>query len=275
MLRMRTVISIVLCVAMILYPAASSFDKIRYNGGTIQSTLDPKDWDNILTVDSDWITLRLKDDQVLKIDPRLVSGLSYGQEAHRRVGTMVTLGILLTPLALFGLFHKTRLHFVGIEYKTQDGNLGGVLLQAHKDNYRAVLMALRGATGAPVAVSDEDRKYIASSLGTDAPTPAASTQSESAVQDSSSTRKDLPAGDALAPAPIATDASLKNITVNSTPEGASIFVDEKFRGMTPSKLQVTAGVHTIRIFLLGYKEWKNQIEVTAESEITINPVLVK
>jgi len=37
------------------------------------------------------------------------SGLSYGQEAHRRVGTMIALGILFAPLALFGLFHKTRL----------------------------------------------------------------------------------------------------------------------------------------------------------------------
>jgi len=30
---------------------------------------------------------------------------------------MVALGILVAPLVLFGLFHKTRLHFIGIEYK--------------------------------------------------------------------------------------------------------------------------------------------------------------
>src|SRR5207302_4817683 len=49
---------------------------------------------------------------------------------HRRVGTMVALG-MVAPIALFGLFHKTRLHFIGIEYKTADGKGAGVPLQVH------------------------------------------------------------------------------------------------------------------------------------------------
>src|SRR4029079_10227290 len=92
--------------------------------------------------------------------PKRVVGLSYGQEAHRRVGTMIALGILFAPLALFGLFHKTRLHYVGIEFTTEDDKKAGLLLQAHKDNYRAVLVALRGATGAPISVAADDRKYV-------------------------------------------------------------------------------------------------------------------
>ena len=123
------------------------------------------DWHNQLTVASDRIVLYLKDGQSVHIDPALVSNLSYGQEAHRRVGTMIALGILLTPIALFGLFHKTRLHYIGMEYRTADGKNAGLLIQAHKDNYRAVLQALRGATHAPISVSEEDRKYIASAVG--------------------------------------------------------------------------------------------------------------
>ncbi|MBI4469543.1 MAG: hypothetical protein HY650_09515 [Acidobacteria bacterium] len=141
-----------------------TFKDIRYNGGTIQTKVNPKDWGNRLIVSSDEIRLELKDGQVQRIDPKLVSGLSYGQEAHRRVGTMVALGILFAPLALFGLFHKTRLHFIGIEYGTADGKRAGELLQGHKNNYRGVLMALRGATGAPVAVAEEDRKYVATGI---------------------------------------------------------------------------------------------------------------
>jgi len=74
----------------------------------LQTKVDPKDWDNHLTITSDTITLTLKDKQEVVISAKSVSGLSYGQEAHRRVGTMIALGILISPLALFGLMHKTR-----------------------------------------------------------------------------------------------------------------------------------------------------------------------
>ena len=142
----------------------NTWKKVRYNGGTIQSSVDPEEWNNQLTVTADTITLRLKDGTSAAIPTASVTGLSYGQEAHRRVGTMVALGILLAPLALFGLFHNTRLHYIGIEYTLPVGKTGGLLLQGDKDNYRAILMALKGATGAPVAVSEEDRSYAGTAI---------------------------------------------------------------------------------------------------------------
>src|SRR5262245_51284796 len=145
-----------LCYCLVAYADGNSFDRVRYNGGSVDSKVDPKEWKNTLTITSDAITLALKDGKSVKIDPKSVKSLSYGQEAHRRVGTMIALAVLVAPVALFGLFHKTRLHFIGIEYNTGEGKKAGVLLQAHKDNYRGVLEALRGATGAPVAVAAED-----------------------------------------------------------------------------------------------------------------------
>jgi len=160
----RLLVALLAC-AIVAYAQGNSWDKVRYNGGTVQTKVDPKDWGNQLTVTSDTISLRLKDGQALEIPTSSVTGLSYGQEAHRRVGTMIALGILLAPLALFGLFHKTRLHFIGIEYTSAEGKKAGILLQGHKDNYRAMLMALRGATGAPVAVAEDDRKYVPTGVG--------------------------------------------------------------------------------------------------------------
>jgi len=96
----------------------------------------------------------------VEIPAKSVTSLSYGQEAHRRVGTMVALAILVAPVALFGLLHKTRLHYIGIQYSTQDGKSAGILLQGDKDNYRAMLVALQGVTGAPVSVGDKDREFI-------------------------------------------------------------------------------------------------------------------
>jgi hypothetical protein len=124
--------------------------KVRYNAGMLAIKFDPEDWDNKLMVTSEAILLELKDGQSLNIPPSSVTAISYGQEAHRRVGTMVTLAIIFSPVALFGLFHKTKLHYVGIEYSLPDGKKGGLLLQAHKDNYRGLLVALSGVTGKSV-----------------------------------------------------------------------------------------------------------------------------
>jgi hypothetical protein len=140
---------------MLMYAAGNTY-KVRYNGGSVATKVSPHDWNNKLTVSSDAITLSLKDEQSVEIPPKSVTSLSYGQEAHRRVGTMIALAVLVAPVALFGLLHKTRLHFIGIQYKTPDGKQAGILLQGDKDNYRAMLVALQGVTGAPVSVAEKN-----------------------------------------------------------------------------------------------------------------------
>jgi hypothetical protein len=145
----QRVVALVLCFAVFTWAQGNSFDKIRYNGGSVNSSVDPKDWHNRLTVSSDSINLVFKDGKTISIPPKNVTSLSYGEEAHRRVGTMIALAILISPIALFGLLHKTRLHFIGIQYRDVDGKPAGILLQGDKDNYRAILVALQGVTRVP------------------------------------------------------------------------------------------------------------------------------
>ncbi|MCC6745351.1 MAG: PEGA domain-containing protein [Acidobacteria bacterium] len=155
-----TLLAFVLLTAQPVRAQGNTWDKVRYNGGTVATKTKPDDWDNQLTITSSDITIELKDGQRLVIDPARVSSISYGQEAHRRVGTMIALGILVAPLALFGLFHKTKKHFIGVDYSTADGKRAGMLLQGHKDNFRAILLALSSVTGQPVAVSPKDRDEV-------------------------------------------------------------------------------------------------------------------
>ncbi len=157
---LRQLVAVLLCCSVLSYAQGNTFNKVRYNGGSVSSKVDPKDWNNKLTVTSDSIKLDLKDTATLDIQPKSVTSLSYGQEAHRRVGTMVALAVLVAPVALFGLFHKTRLHYIGIQYKTPDGKSAGILLQGDKDNYRAILVALQGVTGAPVSVGEKERGFV-------------------------------------------------------------------------------------------------------------------
>lgn len=155
------ILSLILVSQPCLFAQGGSFKQIRYNGGTVPTQIKPDDWGNSLIIGSDLVTLWLKNGQRIDIRPDKVTSLTYGQEAHRRVGTMVALSILVAPLALVGLFHKTRLHYIGIQFTKPDGNeSGGVLLQGHKDNYRAVLFALQSVTRQPVSIAEEDRKFV-------------------------------------------------------------------------------------------------------------------
>src|SRR3569832_1018861 len=130
---LAVVLSSLLASAAFAERSSNVFTKVRYNGGSVPSKVGPKEWGNKLTVTSDMILLELKGEKKsfdrFEIPSKSVTALSYGQEAHRRVGTMIALAVLVAPLALFGLLHKTRLHYIGIQYGTPDGKNGGILLQ--------------------------------------------------------------------------------------------------------------------------------------------------
>lgn len=255
--------AVVLCFATLAFTfdEGNSWDRVRYNGGTLQTKVDPKDWDNHLTITPDLITFKLKDGQQVEIPAKSVTGLSYGQEAHRRVGTMIAFGVLLTPLALFGLMHKTRLHFIGIEYKTGDGKGSALLLQGDKGNYRAILTALEGATGAPLSISEKDREYVPGmpNMTVVSDKEADKGQSQQAATQASTGTTDAPA----------------TVYVKSTPDGADVSTDGNFTGNTPSNLRLTPGKHTIKVSLSGYKEWTRDVTVTAGSQIALNATLEK
>lgn len=164
----RKAVSWLMAVLMLVVPVlaeASTWTKVRYNGGPVETKVDPKDWNNEFSVTPESITMKLNDGQSVAISPRWVTELTYGQEARRHVALMTSLGILVAPLALFGLFHKQRLHFIGIEYArvdsmSADSTKGGLLIQGADQNYRQILFSLKTVTGKPVQTTAEDAKYV-------------------------------------------------------------------------------------------------------------------
>jgi hypothetical protein len=249
----RSLLALILSAALVAYGQGNSFNRVRYNGGTIPSKVDPKEWNNHLTITSDLITFQLKDGQRLQIPTSKVTALSYGQEAHRRVGTMIALAVLVAPVALFGLFHKTRLHFIGIDYTDADGKHAGLLLQGDKDNYRAILEALVSSTGQPVAVAEKDREFVP-------------TQVKTTVVKNSEEPEEAAANPA---------ARTGSIAIESTPIGGDVYLDSAFVGNAPATLKIPAGKHTVRVSLAGYMDWSKEITVLADSEVKLTAVLEK
>jgi hypothetical protein len=146
----RRILICVLVLAMTAAGEGNSWDKLRYTGGTVEAKVNPFDWNTTLTVRPDAIILVFEHQKTVSWKPSQITALSYGQEAHRRVADMVALSVFATPLALFGILHKSKVHFIGIEYRNEKGEPGAVLLEADKNNYRSILQALARVTGQTV-----------------------------------------------------------------------------------------------------------------------------
>jgi hypothetical protein len=252
-----------LTLAVVAQGKGNTF-KVRYNGGSVDSKVSPHDWGNRLTVTSDTITLSLKDGKSVDIPAKSVTALSYGQEAHRRVGTMIALAVLVAPVALFGLLHKTRLHFIGIQYALPDSKTAGILLQGDKDNYRAILVALQGVSGVPVSVAEKEREYVPVGVKTQVTKDQGG--EEATNQKSGETK---PAESALS------EGTTGGVNVSSNPPGADVSVDGDFVGNSPAALKLTSGKHTITVKMSSYKDWSRDITVHPGSEVQLTADLEK
>ena len=207
--------------------------KVRYNGGPLKTASDQKTWDNTLAITPDELFLSLKDGQSLHIPARAVTGLSYGQEAYRRLTSMI---------AVFGFFHKSREHLIGIEY-TLDYQKDGLLLQADKDDYRSILSALRKATEAPIAVSDEDDRRFVADL--DEPQPPANTVPETG-----------------------------SLVIAAEPP-ADVYIDSNLAGKTPCTIEVPPGRHHVTLVSPGYTDWIRDLKISRGEAVKISATLEK
>ena len=152
-MRRAVAASLILCLACVQAAAAprNSWNKIRYRGGTVAAKVDSWDWNTTLTVKPDDITLLFAPRTTIHIKPSQVDSISYGQEAHKRVGDIVALSLVLGPLALFGLLNHSKDNLIGIVYDTDDGKRAAVLLET--PSYWEILHVLKPVTGKPVEVT--------------------------------------------------------------------------------------------------------------------------
>jgi hypothetical protein len=71
-----------------------------------------------------------------------------------------------------------------------------------------------------------------------------------------------------------TTATVK-CSLTSTPAGADVILDGRYVGSTPSVVGVTPGSHVVVLEMAGFEEWKRDLAVTSESDLTVNAMLKK
>jgi len=63
------------------------------------------------------------------------------------------------------------------------------------------------------------------------------------------------------------------VSISSDPDGAEIFVDEKFHGNTPAMLKLTTWSHVIVLKFPGHADWRRTLEVLKSSKTSLKGTL--
>jgi hypothetical protein len=105
--------------------------------------------------------LRKETSLLLQFKPVQVTGLSYGSEAHHRIGTGVAVAFLSLGAGAILMATKSKKHFIGINWDA-DGVKGGIAMRVDKGEYRGLIASLEGVTGKSVVNTDQT---VATKLG--------------------------------------------------------------------------------------------------------------
>ncbi len=159
--------SCILCLLLIFAPLlhGSSFPNgIKYLGGP--GYPDHKQvrnsWNNGLHITNTEITFSFNKNLIPSetISLAAVNRITYGQATTRRVGRWIAVGILLAPVALFGMFHKSRQHRVLIEWTDDQERDRGLLMQVHKKHFVGLLNDLSFRSNQPIYADADDREWL-------------------------------------------------------------------------------------------------------------------
>jgi len=71
----------------------------------------------------------------------------------------------------------------------------------------------------------------------------------------------------------ATPDGFGTVTITSEPDGAEIFIDEKFLGNAPATLKLSAGSHVVVLKFPGRADWHRTLEVLKSSKLSLKASL--
>jgi serine protease Do len=82
-------------------------------------------------------------------------------------------------------------------------------------------------------------------------------------------------GSSQTPAPMSAQPAdgVGSVTIASVPDGAEVYVDDKFVGNAPETLKLSVGPHNIKLKSDGRKDWERSIEILKDSQLNLKPQL--
>jgi S1-C subfamily serine protease len=152
------------------------------------------------------------------------------------------------------------------------GNSGGPLLNTRGEviGINTLKLVKKNANGIGFALSSSDllevlRRFYPNLAPASHATAAVAgqptlTETSSSGQNSNTSLPPVPDG-------------VGTVTISSEPDGAEIFVDEKFHGNTPATLKLPTGSHVIVLKFPGHADWHRTLEILKSSKTSLKAAL--
>jgi hypothetical protein len=159
MYRFHFAISVLLCGILAGANVSAAGDTgytVKYSGGSLQDIKGGEDLK--LFIDTSSVRLTHKKAEALSIPATAITEVNYGQEVHRRIGTAAGVAVVTLGIGALIAFSKSKKHYIGIIWDDGNGKKGGLALQADKNEFRGLLVALEGVSGKKAIDTDEDAK---------------------------------------------------------------------------------------------------------------------
>jgi len=153
------------------------------------------------------------------------------------------------------------------------GNSGGPLLNSRGEviGINTQKLIKKNVTGIGFALSATDLLEVLHRFYPNAVPVIEKTSAVTATSSNPAEALDSPASSnaALSTAPEA----VGTVSISSEPDGAEIFVDDKFHGNTPATLKLPAGSHVVVLKFPGHADWRRTLEILKSSKTSLKAVL--
>jgi S1-C subfamily serine protease len=152
------------------------------------------------------------------------------------------------------------------------GNSGGPLLNAHGDviGINTQKLIKKNVTGMGLALTATDLLEV---LHRFYPNVGLAKQGAAQGTRPLATAESAESSEALKTSSPAVAEAVGTVSVSSEPDGAEIFVDDKFLGNAPAMLKLPVGPHIILLKFPGHADWRRILEVLKSSKTSLKAAL--
>ena len=142
---MKHLIALGLCIAMSCQAlAADNSYKVMYDGGSVTGLKAGNKAE--IEIEPKQIRLLRDGKDAMDIAAGSVTEITYGEDAHRRVGAAIGLAVVSFGAGALMALTKSKKHYIGLTWADGDTK-GGFAMQCDKNDYRGLLTGLEGVTG--------------------------------------------------------------------------------------------------------------------------------